>query len=142
MGKNHSNAILLLSILKIQKDYSSIMPHELVTELTNIIAFVDYIDHAIMTYDEFNNGLKYLLKNKFIREKNKKIIIVRNVFKKWYTNILKDDKQISLLREVEIIENYLNKLDENDIIGNEIEINVKIDRNDFEESVKSYIVTK
>jgi hypothetical protein len=43
---------------------------------------------------------------------------------------------------VEIIETYLNKLDENNTISNEIEMKIRIDKNDFEDCIKSYIVYK
>ena len=141
MGKNHSYALLLFSIFKtpIGETYG------LVDRLLNIIAFADYVDHIIMTYDEFENGIKYLIKNKLVVVKTRRIIettknlIISNKFKNWYKKTMKNEKQISLVKELEIIENYLDKLDEEGKIDNEIEIKIKINKDDFEDKRKYYI---
>jgi hypothetical protein len=125
----YNNALLLYSIYDNQTDNGS--------GLKNIIAFADYVNHAIMTYEEFQNGIKYLLKKELVKEIDKKIF-VENKFKEWFLNEYKNNKKTNVSKAVEKIQKYLNKLDTiNNYMENDIE--TKITEIDFENSVNEYL---
>ncbi|MHC6204297.1 hypothetical protein ACYULU_14045 [Breznakiellaceae bacterium SP9] len=63
---NYINAIIVYSILQAEDDNG--------TDVENIIANSDCIDHSIMNYEEFSNGLNYLMEINIVKEENKKII--------------------------------------------------------------------
>lgn len=128
MGKNYDNALLLLSIYATGQNNGS--------ELINVIAFADYANHAIMTYDEFDNGVKYLIKNGLVKEKSKKLYIF-DMFKDWVKS--KNKKRFYVLKEVEMIESYLNKLDEENNIDTYNDIEININKTDFENSINEYV---
>jgi hypothetical protein len=99
-NNNYNNALLLYFIYETQTHSGS--------ELKNIIAYADYVNHAIVTYEEFNNSIRYLIKNELTKEIDKKIF-VENKFKEWFLNEYKNNKKINISKAVEKIQKYLNK---------------------------------
>jgi cell division protein ZapA (FtsZ GTPase activity inhibitor) len=128
MKNNYNQALLLYSILETENDNGA--------ELEDLIAYADYVNHAIMTYDEFNEGINYLLKYKLVKEIDKRVFAEES-FKEWFRNEYKSKKRIVLLSAVNKIQKYLEKVEkENDINKN---IETKINEKDFENNVKEYI---
>ena len=129
IGKyNYYNALLLYSIFSSERDKGA--------ELKNIIAYSDYINHAIMEYDEFKTGIRYLFQLNLIEEVDKKLFTNR-LFKEWYSTTFKDKKRIYALKMIEDIQKYLNKTERNNEINKNIES--KITEIDFENSIKEYL---
>ena len=62
-----NNALILFSIYETQKD-------NIGSDLRDIIAFSDYVNHSIMNFDEFYYSINYLIHNKFIKKKIRNIL--------------------------------------------------------------------
>ena len=93
-----NNALLLFSIYETQKDNKG-------SDLRDIIAFSDYVNHSILDFDEFYSSINYLIYNKFVKEKKNKYF-VEKLFRDWFSNEYKN-KRIYVLKAVEKIEKYL-----------------------------------
>jgi hypothetical protein len=125
--KNYNGALLLYSIFSTEDGNGS--------ELKNIIAHIDYINHAIITFKEFTDGINYLLSNGLVEEKNKKYFTNKR-YKEWYENEYKNRKRIYLEKVVEKTSKYLNTTLRNNNIEN---IKTEINETYFEDSIKEYI---
>jgi hypothetical protein len=125
--KNHNSALLLYSIFSTEGDTGS--------ELKNIIAYVDYINHAIITFKEFTDGINYLLSNGLIKEKNKKYFTDKK-YKEWYENEYKNRKRIYLAKVIDKTEKYLDTIIKNNNFEN---IRTKINETYFDSNVNEYI---
>ncbi|MDR1316042.1 MAG: hypothetical protein LBK13_04130 [Spirochaetales bacterium] len=127
MSKNYNGALLLYSIFSTEGDNGS--------ELKNIIAHIDYINHAVITFKEFTDGINYLLRNGLVEEKNKKYFTDKR-YKEWYENEYKNRKRIYFAKVVEQTSKYLNTALRNNNIEN---IRTEINETYFENSIKEYI---
>jgi hypothetical protein len=126
-SKNYNSALLLYSIFSTEDGEGS--------ELKNIIAHIDYINHAIITFKEFTDGINYLLSNGLVEEKNKKYFTGKR-YKEWYENEYKNKKRIYLEKVVEKTSKYLNTtLGDNNIENIRTEINETY----FENSINEYL---
>lgn len=81
------------------------------TELRNIIAYADYVNHAILTFDELSNGLRNLSTLNLILQ-NKTTFKTSAEFKKWWRTRFGKKPRIYVLKEAEEIEKYLISLNE------------------------------
>ena len=122
-----NNALILFSIYETQKD-------NIGSDLRDIIAFSDYVNHSIMNFDEFYYSINYLIHNKFIKEKNKKYF-VEKYFIEWFLNKYQKNKRIYVFKTVEEIEKYL-KTSKNEIYEKCL---TKITKKYFDSKVKEYI---
>ena len=129
IGKyNYNSALLLYSILNSEQETGA--------ELKNIIAFADYVNHAVMTFNEFNDSIKYLLKLGVVNETDKKLFTEIS-FREWYNNKYKNNRKIYLLGAIEKIQRYLNDIIKNNNLNKNIE--TEINETDFENAVNEYI---
>jgi translation elongation factor EF-G len=128
MKNNYNRALLLYSILETENDNGA--------ELEELIAYADYINHSIMTYDEFNDGINFLLKYRLIKEINKRVLAEES-FKEWFKNEYKNKKRIILLNAVTKIQKYFEKIEKENNINKDIR--TKINKTDFENSVNEYM---
>lgn len=76
--------------------------------LRDIIATADYINHAIMTYSEFDSGTKKLLTCGLINKQGKQLETTGK-FRNWWKAKFKNQKRIRVLKTMEEIEKYLNR---------------------------------
>jgi hypothetical protein len=129
MKNNYNRALLLYSILETTNDNGA--------ELKDLIAYADYVNHAIMTYDEFKDGINFLLKYGLVKEMDKRIII-EEFFKNWFKNEYKDKKKIVLLSAVNKIQKYFERMEKESNIDKNME--TKIDETDFKNNVNEYII--
>ncbi|MDR2518827.1 MAG: hypothetical protein LBD13_05370 [Spirochaetaceae bacterium] len=127
MGINYYNSLLLYAILETDVNNCGF-------NLVDIIAFIDWANHAIMTYDEYNNGINYLLDNNLIEEKDEKYSVT-NEFKEWFNDINKNKKRIYLHKAIENIEKYLNDIASIKTLNNK---RIIISKEDYENSIKEY----
>jgi hypothetical protein len=123
---NFKNALLLYSIFTTQASEGS--------TIKSIVAYADYINHSIMTYTEFSSGIRYLLKNKLVKEVDKKLF-ADDQFAEWFMNEYENRKRIYLLKAVEKIQKYLNKLK----IQTDNDAETEITEADFENGVEEYL---
>jgi hypothetical protein len=121
----HTKAWVLYAIFACRNDAASI---------AEIIARADMINHAILTYDEFNASVNFLLKLGAIGEKDKKLFVDKN-FKDWFEARYKNKKRVYLHTALRDTEKYLESLS---VQTCEIEPS-KITKIDFENGVKEYI---
>jgi hypothetical protein len=80
-------------------------------ELRDIIAYSDYVNHAILTFDELSNGLRNLNSLNLLVP-NKKTFKTSSTFKKWWKTKFGKRSRIYVLKEAEEIEKYLISLTE------------------------------
>jgi hypothetical protein len=125
---NYKNALILYSIFSSEQKNGA--------EIKSIIAYADYVNHEIMTFEEFTNSIKYLLQLGLIKEICKKLF-VENSFKEWYNDKYKNSKRIYVLKMVESIQKYLYEIEKTNELNKNFE--TKITEKDFEDSVNEYI---
>jgi len=98
----HSDAWLLLGILYASnygKNY---------TDLQMIIGCCDYIEHAIITFEEMNGGLFRLIQNQHIHDNGKmEFIPTENIINK-YKEYVGNKKRTYALKDLEFIINLIN----------------------------------
>ena len=130
---NHSDAWLLQSILHAEKDKQG-------AELTDILAYADYVNHEIITYEEFEEGLVKLIALKLVVERGNKLETVMK-FKNWRDKKIASMRRIYVQKELEMIEEYLNECAAG-IIGfaEEHKRELYISRVVFQRAVDNYLV--
>lgn len=125
-----SDAWLFLSII-----LSTHNKKKVYAELTSIIASADFINHAIISFEEVRDGLNKLLKAKLIKEDNKRFCLAERG-KEIYLKINK--KSNSHLDVVGAIDKFFNQkllLDSN----NSLKKKKNITKEDYELALKNYI---
>ena len=75
--------------------------------LASIVATADYINHSILTFSEFDTGLKKLVSAGIVIIKDKQLH-TSDEFKKWW-NKKYGTKRINLIKAMIDIEKYLNE---------------------------------
>jgi hypothetical protein len=123
-----SDAWLLQSIRYSEKDGNG-------ATLTDIIAFADYSNHAIMTYPEFLNGAKNLINIGLIIELNKKLLTTENL-REWWTKKFEGKRKIGIHKGLEEIEKYLNRVFKN---IDKREIDIMVTRQNFQKATDNYL---
>ena len=125
---NYNNALLLYSIYNTQQNKNG-------TELKDIIAYSDYINHSIMNFEEFNKGINYLYKKGLVNVIDKRIFVDKK-FVKWFKNEHKNNKRIYHLKEIEKIQKYLN-IEKDKIFTNSLKKNFT--KTEYNKFVKEYL---
>ena len=129
IGKyNYTSALLLYSIFSTEREGGA--------ELKDIVAFADYVNHAIMNFNEFNFAIVYLLKLGLVEEIDKKLF-VKDSFREWYNNKHKNNKRVYLLGIIEKIQKYLNDKMKDNILSKNVK--TRITEFDFGNGVNEYI---
>ena len=122
---SYNNALLQYFIYCTQNERTG-------SEIKEIIACADHANHAIMTYAEFKNGIKYLLEKDLINIIDKKIFI-KDLFKEWYVNEFADKKRIYIFKIIEKIKKFLITVDNTKEV---IELNIT--KEDFQNGINEY----
>ncbi len=101
--------------------------------LNDIIFFCDYINHAIMTYQEFNIALKKLLSIGYVKFSDDEIVVTPNFLKDY--EIYKKNQKWEIHLEMKKIQDFLRerKIPEN-LDGIE-----DFNKKRFNEAVEDYI---
>jgi hypothetical protein len=124
---DNSESYLLYSILSTEESTRDQVKH--------IIAYIDYMAHAIITYNEFYNGIIQLKKKKLIIEDKDGNFIVNKNFKEWFCNKYKNKKRAYLWKIIESVKKYINEIKE---IDEEDKIEIKLTEEYFEKGLKEY----
>jgi len=124
----YNNALLLCSIFHTEQENGA--------TLQDIIGYADFANHAIMTFEEFNNGIKYLLQINLVNVINKKIFVNKS-FKEWHYNKYNDKERYFIVKEIENVIKYLNKVEKTIILNNYNETEIK--EEDFNKSIEKYL---
>jgi hypothetical protein len=129
MNFNYLDSILLQSVLQSeQKDE--------ILNLRALIAYVDYLDHAIMTFEEFSASLQKLFSLGLITFSGKKVS-TSNEFKNWFEKKLAN-KKVSISKELRLIEQFL-KNNYGEIDTNFSTIEIPFLKEDFERATNEYL---
>ena len=126
-----SDAWLIQSVLHAEKENEG-------AALPDLIAYADYVNHAVMTYEEFNEGLGKLKALNLVNEKGKALETTQE-FKSWWDKEFASRKRIYVLKELELIESYLKKLSDGIKLTDEDNKEVLISETDFQIAVDKYI---
>ena len=130
MTFDHSDALLLESIKLSQSDDEG-------ATLLDIIKWFDYINHAIVTYQEFVSGTEKLKSLGLIREQSKKLWTT-DIFESWWAKKYGTKSRFGLLKAMEEIEKYLNR----DFGKHEQQLDggaTNFTKDDFEKSTTDYL---
>lgn len=106
-------------------------------KLTDMIAYADYVNHAIMTFHEFGQGLRKLIALGLVQE-NEKNLVTTDLFKDWWNKKNANKKRIYGLTELEQIKSFLEKLSR-DIELDYDTIEIETNEIDFDQAVKNYL---
>ena len=77
-------------------------------DLKTIIAYIDYVDHSIISWKELSAGLIKLMKIGAVIEKNKKLFL-SGKFKAWWIRYNQNKKSLTVLKQVDNVNGYLDK---------------------------------
>ncbi len=77
--------------------------------LMNIIAYADYSNHAVMTYKEFIEGLKYLTSIGLVTELGKELFTTE-MYKDWWNTRFQNKKRVYIQKEISDIEKFIRKI--------------------------------
>lgn len=106
-------------------------------KLMNIIAYADYSNHAVMTYEEFIDGLKYLTSVGLVIE-IKKELFTTQLYKDWWNNRFQNKKRVYVQKEISNIEKFISKIEvENNSVN--LDFITEIKQVDFDKAVQSYL---
>jgi hypothetical protein len=101
MNFQFSDTWLLHSILNTEKQNSG-------AEARDIIAFADYTNHAILTYEEFTDGIEKLSAAGLIVPVGKNYA-ASDSFKEWFKSKFNKKIRMNVQKEFTGIENYLSE---------------------------------
>ena len=106
------------------------------TDLKDIIAYIDYIDHSIITWTELFNGLLKLKRIKAVREKEKKLFPEKE-FREWWLKKYENKKRIYISKQVAEVNVYLNKT-YSSIPDHAENIQIELTEEDFHSALEGY----
>ncbi|MCA6368964.1 MAG: hypothetical protein IM618_18205 [Cytophagales bacterium] len=130
MTFDYTDALLLESIKLSQSNDEG-------ATLSDIIKWSDYINHSIMTYQEFVSGTEKLKCLGLVKEQKKRLRTT-DIFESWWTKKYGEKSRFGLLKAMEEIEKYLNR----DFGKHEQQLDrkaTKFTREDFELSTTEYL---
>lgn len=130
MNIEFSDAWLIQSIFHTEKK-----SHDF--KLTDVIAYADYVNHAIMTFPEFEQGLKKLIALGLAIE-NEAHLATTDQFKDWWNQKFANKQRIYALTELEQTKSYLKKLSKG-VNLNYNTIEIRMNEEDFGQAVKDYL---
>ncbi|MDR1284603.1 MAG: hypothetical protein LBJ88_00180 [Campylobacteraceae bacterium] len=123
---NFTNALLLCAIIDTEERIKG-------SELKNIIAYTDHLNHSIMRFDEFNNSIRYLLQLGLVEEIDKRFFVNKEWYNRKFRHRNKSFKDImikNLQKQLYLAERSY-KINKN--------IESKITEIDFENIIEEYI---
>ena len=130
MTIEYSDAWLIQSIFHTEKNSQDF-------KLTDMLAYADYVNHAIMSFHEFGQGLKKLIALGLIKE-NEKNLVATDAFKDWWNKKNANKKRIYGLAELEQIKSFLEKLSK-DVEWDYDTIEIQTNEIDFDHAVNDYL---
>lgn len=107
------------------------------SDLTDLIAFADYSNHAVMTFEEFSNGLTKFLALGLVCVNDSRLI-TSTEFKDWRKRKYENRKRILLLQEIDDFGKYLNK-NYGQINVDLSKIDLEISKNYFDKAISDYL---
>ena len=105
------------------------------TGLRAIIAYIDYVDHSIISWKELSNGLTRLMNIGAVIEKNKKLFL-SGKFKTWWLSYYQNKKGLAVLKQVDDVNGYLDKT--YSAIRDHQHTKIELTENDFLMALKEY----
>lgn len=106
------------------------------TDLKGIISYIDYLDHSIITWHEVSSGLSKLKKIGAVTERNQHLFL-SGKFNKWWTRTYLNKKNISAVKRVDEVNEYLDKT-YSATQGNHKAVKIKFSEEDFNAALKEY----
>ena len=107
-------------------------------DLRDVISVADYVNRAIMTYDEFCSGLELLLKLKLV-EQNGVVLRTSDDFKQWYKEKFEGVKKSFPQKERQEMEKYVQALAQN--TTGDPDVSIQITEVDLGMAIKRYRAT-
>ena len=105
--------------------------------LSDIIAYADYSNHAILSYSEFINALTKLIQVGIVKFHSTKLHTSDN-YKQWWADKFEVKKRIYILKTIERTEKYLEKTYTSFVLSAE-NVQIEITEEDFNLTVSSYL---
>lgn len=102
--------------------------------LRDIIAYADYINHAILTYEEINDGVQGLSKLGLVTRVGEKFV-TSLIFKTWWKEKFKKKKHVDAMKELGEIGEFLEGQEQRFVVLKSI----SVDRSAFEYALKTYL---
>jgi hypothetical protein len=106
-----------------------------VKELKSLISFVDYIDHSVLTFSEFETAIHKLIAGGIIHVKGSKPKC-NELYDEWWKKKY-SKKRVGDSKEIKETKEYLNKNFANSI-GTNIRSTSFVSQNEFETALKLY----
>ena len=114
--------------------YASEKP-ELGADLRDIIAYADYANHDILTYEELANSLPKLLSASLVVQLDKNLATT-DIYKTWWTSKFEQKKSVYVLKALDEAKIFLNNTFETVKLP-EIKI-INIQQEDWNEAYADY----
>ena len=115
--------------------YASEKP-ELGADLRDIIAYADYVNHDILTYEELAASLPKLLSIGLVVQLDKKLATT-NIYKTWWASKFEKKKSIYVLKALDDAKIFLNSTFETAELP-EITVAINIQQQDWDKSYADY----
>ena len=123
----YSDALLLQAIRLSEQDEEGVT-------LIDIIKISDFINHALLTYSEFETGMKKLKNCSVITEKEKRLVTTVKL-RAWWTKKFEGNGKIGVHKGTDEILKYLNRTYKT---SDEQSAEIKISKQDFDKSTQLY----
>jgi hypothetical protein len=132
MKYNYLDALILNSIVNSEKE-------DFGAELSDIIAYADYVDHAIIALSELNNSIEKLLLDGLIVTLDNKNLFVNVIYKSWLNKKLEGKSKFSILKIVEETEKFLINYRKDNNANDEFKKIVLLQESEYLEAVERYL---
>lgn len=132
MKYNYLDALILNSIVNSEKE-------DFGAELSDIIAYADYVDHAIIALSELNNSIEKLLLDDLIVTLENKNLFVNVIYKSWLNKKLEGKSKFSILKIVEETEKFLINYRKDNNVNDEFKKIVLLQESEYLEAVERYL---
>ena len=132
MKYNYLDALILNSIVNSEKE-------DFGAELSDIIAYADYVDHAIIALSELNNSIEKLLLDGLIVTLENKNLFVNVIYKSWLNKKLEGKSKFSILKIVEETEKFLMNQRKDNNVNDEFKKTVLLQESEYLEAVERYL---
>ena len=132
MKYNYLDALILNSIVNSEKE-------DFGAELSDIIAYADYVDHAIIALSELNNSIEKLLLDGLIVTLENKNLFVNVIYKSWLNKKLEGKSKFSILKIVEETEKFLINYRKDNNVNDEFKKIVLLQESEYLEAAERYL---
>lgn len=132
MKYNHVDAWILNSIVNSEKE-------DFGAELSDVIAYADYIDHSIITLSELNDSLVKLYLDGLIEALDNKNLIVNIIYKSWLNKKLEGKSKFSIYKIIEETEKFLINYKNENSANDELKKIVLYQESEYNKAVQRYL---